>query len=140
MAGLALLSGCSVGPDFAPPKTGLPSKPFAAPGAAGEMAQPPDPTWWAIFRDPILTGLEQQVASANLDVRAATIRLAESRFERNVAASQQLPTINADAHANRELFSQNGLVSLFAPSFPQGRISPSSRSPIITPASTPHGS
>jgi NodT family efflux transporter outer membrane factor (OMF) lipoprotein len=120
-SGLALLSGCSLGPDFAPPETGLPSKPFAAPGAAGPLAEPPNPDWWAIFRDPVLTGLEQQVASANLDVRAATIRLAESRFERNVAASQQLPTINADAHANRELFSQNGLVSLFAPLVPAGQ-------------------
>ena len=121
LAGLALLSGCSVGPDFKPPETGLSSKPFAAPGASGSMAEPPNPDWWAIFRDPVLTGLEQQVASANLDVRAATIRLAESRFERNVAASQQLPSINADAHANRENFSQNGLVSLFAPLVPAGQ-------------------
>jgi NodT family efflux transporter outer membrane factor (OMF) lipoprotein len=119
--GLALLSGCSLGPDFAPPETGLPSKPFAAPGAAGPMAEAPNPDWWAIFRDPVLTSLEQQVGSANLDVRAATMRLAESRFERNVTASQQLPTINADAKANRENFSQNGLVSLFAPLVPAGQ-------------------
>ncbi|MCI4677243.1 efflux transporter outer membrane subunit [Rhodoblastus acidophilus] len=121
MAGLAMLAGCSVGPDFKPPATGLPEKPFAAPGASGPLAAPPDPNWWSIFHDPILTGLEQQVAAANLGVRAATIRLAESRSERNVAASQQLPTINGDAKVNHENFSQNGIVSLMQPLVPAGQ-------------------
>ncbi len=121
VAGLALLSGCSVGPDFTPPQNGLPSKPFAAPGASGAMTEPPNPDWWAIFRDPVLTGLEQQVAAANLDVRAATVRLAESRYERNVTASQQLPTIGADAKANHELYSQNGIVSLMSALVPPGQ-------------------
>jgi NodT family efflux transporter outer membrane factor (OMF) lipoprotein len=121
LAALAALAACSVSPDFTPPDTGLPSKPFAAPGAGGGLAAPPDPNWWSNFHDPALTGLENQVASANLDVRAATIRLAESRFQRNVTASQQLPTINGDAKLNRENFSQNGLVSLFAPLVPPGQ-------------------
>lgn len=121
LVGLSLLAACSVGPEFAPPDTGLPSKPFAAPDAGGALTAPPDPNWWGIFHDRTLTELENQVATANLDVRAATIRLAESRFQRNVAASQQLPTLNGDAKLNRENFSQNGLVSLFAPLVPAGQ-------------------
>lgn len=121
LAGLSLLGACSVGPDFTAPDTGLPSRSFAAPDASGRYSAPPDPNWWAIFRDPTLTSLENQVASANLDVRAATIRLAESRFQRNVAASQQLPAINGDAKVNRELYSQNGLLSLMAPLVPAGQ-------------------
>jgi NodT family efflux transporter outer membrane factor (OMF) lipoprotein len=121
LAGLSLLGACSVGPEFAPPETGLPSRPFAAPDAGGSLTAPPDPNWWAIFNDRTLTDLESEVATANLDVRAATIRLAESRFQRNVAAAAQLPTVNGDAKVSRENFSQNGLVSLFAPLVPAGQ-------------------
>jgi len=121
LAGLSLLAGCSVGPDFASPETGLPTKSFAAPDASGALTAPPDPNWWAIFHDRTLTELESQVAAANLDVRASTIRLAESRSERNVAAAAQLPTVNGDAKVNRENFSQNGIVSLFGPLVPAGQ-------------------
>ncbi len=120
LAGATLLSGCTVGPDFAPPDAGLPSRPFAAPDAGGRLTTPPDPSWWSLFRDRTLTELENEVASANLDVRTATVRLAESRFQRGVAASAQLPSINADAKATRELYSQNGILSLLAPLSPSG--------------------
>jgi NodT family efflux transporter outer membrane factor (OMF) lipoprotein len=118
---VAALAGCSVGPDFTPPETGLPNKAFAAPDASGALSAPPDPNWWAVFRDRTLTEIENQVAGANLDVRAATLRLAESRFQRNVAASQQLPTVNGDVKVNREKFSDNGIVSLFEPLVPAGQ-------------------
>ncbi len=118
-AAVALLSGCSVGPDFTQPDTGLPSKPYAAPDA--RLTAPPDPNWWAVFHDHTLTQLENEAASANLDVRAATIRLAESRFQRGVTAAAQLPNINGDAKVNRELLSQNGILSLFGPLVPPGQ-------------------
>ncbi len=121
LAGATLLAGCSVGPDFAPPKTGLPEKPFAAPEAGGTLTAPPDPNWWGLFKDHTLTELENQVAGANLDVRTATIRLAESRFQRGVTASAQLPTLNGDAKATRELYSQNGIVSLIGALVPPGQ-------------------
>jgi NodT family efflux transporter outer membrane factor (OMF) lipoprotein len=117
---MAIPSGCTVGPDFLAPDAGLPSRPFAAPDAGGRLTASPDPSWWSLFRDRTLTELENEVASANLDVRTATVRLAESRFQRGVAASAQLPGINADAKATRELFSQNGILSLIAPLSPTG--------------------
>ncbi len=101
------------------PENGLPEKSFSAPDA--RLTAPPDPNWWALFHDPTLTGLEHQVASANLDIRAATIRLAESRFQRGVTAAAQLPGINGDAKVNRELYSQNGLISLISPLAPPGK-------------------
>jgi outer membrane protein TolC len=111
-----LVAGCMVGPDFAPPDPQLPETSFN--GDAGvavsdaRLPPPTDPTWWAVFRDPILTDLEHRVADANLDVRTATIRLAESRFQRGVAAAAQFPSINGDAKYTRELYSQNGILSL----------------------------
>ncbi len=106
----ALLAGCNVGPDFAPPDPGLPNDAFSA--REGRGAAPPSPTWWRAFRDPVLTDLEARVAAANLDVKTATIRLAESRFQRGVAASALLPSVNADAKYQYELYSQNGIAGL----------------------------
>src|SRR5262249_42577381 len=61
-----------------------------------------------MFRDPILTDLERRVAAENLDVQTATIRLAESRFQRGVAAAAAFPSVNGDAQYQRELYSING--------------------------------
>ena len=115
----ALIAGCAVGPDFVQPDSNLPEASFQ--GDKGQhvsdahLPAPTDPLWWRVFRDPILTGLEQQVAAANLDVRTATIRLAESRFQRGVAAAALFPSLNGDAKYTRELYSANGIVGLIAP-------------------------
>ncbi len=102
-------AGCSVGPDFVPPDPHLPETSFTG---GARLPPPTDPQWWAVFRDPVLTALERRVAEANLDVRTATIRLAESRFQRGVAAAAELPSLNGDAKYTRELYSENGIVSL----------------------------
>ena len=124
MLTLLPLAGCvSVGPDFEPPDPLLPSVSFfGKPGPLGPNhtraasakgdASPVDPAWWAAFRDPILTSLAGRVAAANLDVNTATLKLAESRAQLGVAASAALPAINGDASYQRELLSENGLVSL----------------------------
>ena len=111
-----LLAGCMVGPDFVPPDPHLPETSFngdnGVPVSDARLPPPTDPTWWAVFHDPVLTDLERHVAEANLDVRTATIRLAESRFQRGVTAAAALPSLNADAKYTREQYSQNGIVSL----------------------------
>jgi NodT family efflux transporter outer membrane factor (OMF) lipoprotein len=118
-----LAAGCSVGPNFVSPNPHLPETSFTDDrGAVADARLPPptDPEWWAVFRDPILTDLERRVAAANLDVRTATIRLAESRFQRGVAAAAELPSLNGDAKYTRELYSQNGIVSLLGALAPPG--------------------
>ncbi len=125
----ALLAGCNVGPDFAPPDPGLPNDAFSAREARG--AAPPSPTWWRAFRDPVLTDLEARVAAANLDVKTATIRLAESRFQRGVAASALLPSVNADAKYQYELYSQNGIAGLLTKLVPT---TTTSTTPLTIPA------
>ncbi|MEJ0092617.1 MAG: efflux transporter outer membrane subunit [Methylocella sp.] len=123
-AGLAslLTSGCySVGPDYAAPDPLLPrasffGRPEPAPvDASAPAGAPVDAEWWRMFRDPILTSLAERVASANLDVQTATVRLAESRSQRGVTASAALPTLNATPSYQRELYSKNGIVSLAGP-------------------------
>jgi NodT family efflux transporter outer membrane factor (OMF) lipoprotein len=102
------LAGCTFGPDFVPPAPELPAASYAAEPIDPWLQQPPDPNWWAVFRDPILTELERRVAAENLDVQTATIRLAESRFQRGVAAAAAFPSVTGDAQYQRELYSING--------------------------------
>ena len=118
---LAALSGCNaVGPDFAAPDSGLPERAFVAGASANVSA--PDPRWWASFRDPTLTALIGEVAQANLDVRTASLRVAESRFERGATASAQLPSLNGDVKVTREQYSKNGILSLMNGLVPGGSI------------------
>ncbi|CAM5309069.1 Toluene efflux pump outer membrane protein TtgF [Aquamicrobium terrae] len=110
LAATLALAGCMVGPDFVPPDPQLPEISFAE--GERHMPSPTDPQWWSVFRDPVLTGLASRVAASNLDVQTATVRLAESRFQRGVAAAAQFPSMNADAKYDRELYSKNGIASL----------------------------
>jgi NodT family efflux transporter outer membrane factor (OMF) lipoprotein len=127
-----LAAGCSVGPNYVSPDPQLPETSFTGDkGAAvadARLPPPTDPEWWAVFRDPVLTDLEHRVAAANLDVRTATIRLAESRFQRGVTAAAEFPSINGDAKYTRELYSQNGIVSLL------GALAPPGSPPLNVPA------
>jgi NodT family efflux transporter outer membrane factor (OMF) lipoprotein len=124
IGGSALIAGCTVGPNFVQPDSNLPEASYQ--GDKGQSVvrvrapAPTDPTWWRVFRDPVLTNLEQQVAAANLDVQTATIRLAESRFQRGATASALFPSLNGDAKYTRELYSQNGIVGLITPLAPAG--------------------
>lgn len=121
-AGLTL-AGCAVGPNFVPQNPALPETSFFATAnhettqiAAGKSAAetPPDPDWWAIFHDRKLIELERQVADANLDVQTATARLAQSRYQRAVTASAQLPNLNGNASYERQKPSEQGLLGLFS--------------------------
>ncbi len=109
------LTGCnSVGPDFLSPDSGLPNRWFtsgakaASANSAGLRAadhQPVDPAWWQSFHDATLTSLVQRVANANLDVRTATVRLAQSRFQRRVVSAAGLPTLGGSANFEHQKFS-----------------------------------
>jgi NodT family efflux transporter outer membrane factor (OMF) lipoprotein len=119
---MAALTGCTFGPDFVPPQPQLPAGSYEGEPAIVDpwLQQPPDPNWWAVFRDPILTDLERRVAAENLDVQTVTVRLAESRFQRGVAAAAALPSVNGDAQYQRELYSVNG--PFFSPQGPFGPV------------------
>jgi NodT family efflux transporter outer membrane factor (OMF) lipoprotein len=120
----ALLAGCTVGPDFKHPEAFSPESWFAghpAPVAAERsvpVAEPIDPSWWALFNDAELTRLVTLAGTQNLDVRIATIRLAESRAQRASAASKLFPTLDGNASYTREKPSAAGIFSAFGGSGP----------------------
>ena len=102
----AALAGCAAGPDFAPPDPKLPQTGYTE--AEPWITAPPDPEWWAAFHDPVLTRLERRVATENLDVVTATLRIAQSRYQRGIAAAALFPTVNGDAQYQRSVDSING--------------------------------
>ncbi len=77
------------------------------------VAEPVDPEWWQRFNDPALTGLVRRVAAGNLDVRAATARLAQSRAQRGITAADEFPQLNGNASYTRQRPSKLGVLSLF---------------------------
>jgi len=74
--------------------------------------EPVDPNWWTIFNDPQLTALAQRVAAENLDVKAASFRLDQSRALLGVVRSAEFPRLNANTSYTRQKSSQNGILSL----------------------------
>lgn len=118
----AVLGGCVLGPDFkAPVPVTADSRTFLDTGKAavepvsvlaGTSDAPTNAEWWRIFHDPILTRLEARVADENLDVRTATLRVAQSRAQVASTASAQLPTLNGTASDYREQFSANSIFKL----------------------------
>jgi NodT family efflux transporter outer membrane factor (OMF) lipoprotein len=76
-----------------------------------KTAQPRDQTmradWWRIFGDPKLNSLEDQVTSANQDLRVAEARLSESRAMIRFNRSGLFPTISASPSVANERLSAN---------------------------------
>lgn len=113
----ALIAGCTVGPDFHRPQADVPATWHATQAPAhvrvtsSPAAAPLSTAWWTSFKDPELVRLEDRVAAANLDLEVASIRLAESRSQRNITGSQLFPTLDGSASLTREQASANGVLS-----------------------------
>jgi outer membrane protein, multidrug efflux system len=112
-ATLAILSGCKVGPNFTAPREPVPEQysgtKTAAPQASADA--PPDSSfWWQQFHDARLDALEDQAAAGNLDLKAAYLRIVESRVQVQSARAQGLPALNASASYNHEQLGLAGIV------------------------------
>ncbi len=124
-AGLLLLGGCTVGPNFEHPSSWwsvsswFKPEPAATPPALSKpVTEPFDPHWWTVFMDPQLTALEDKLAATNLDVRLADIRLAEAREELGVTAADGLPVVSANTSYTRGQESRAGIFALSPPGRP----------------------
>jgi len=107
----SLLSACTVGPDFTRPSLTSPGSLVAEhPASSGTqlVETSPKDDWWTSFNDPALTSLEQRVASLNLDVKAASARLAQARAQRRITGADGLPAIGGAASYARSRTNPNG--------------------------------
>jgi outer membrane protein TolC len=98
----AILSACSVGPDYKQPPAVVPAAYKEANG--WQVAQPNDGidrgAWWSIYDDPMLDQLERQV-----DISNQTLKAAEAAYRQAVAVvaegrSGYLPTLAINGSAD----------------------------------------
>lgn len=111
-----ILTGCkAVGPDYhGPPKPDSPDPAKYKNAGADDRwktAEPDDKNprgpWWEIFQDKDLNWLEGIAANGNQDLRLSLARLAESRAQTRVAASDFYPHLDNNSSYTRERTSNN---------------------------------
>lgn len=109
-SGSALITACTVGPDYEAPTTqtqeawtgnqdALSERPIASTTNANEpidIAQ-----WWSTFNDPVLTRLIDRAGTENLTLAQAESRVRQARAARTVADSGLWPDVNAGASVTR---------------------------------------
>jgi NodT family efflux transporter outer membrane factor (OMF) lipoprotein len=117
------LAGCTVGPDFVKPKSGLDAAILSPrqdqPGNLPTSGAKVPTRWWSLFHDPVLTELEQQAQTDNLGLQMAFERIEQSRAILGITSAQLLPTVGAGADYSRSALSKNGkFAALGAPTHP----------------------
>src|SRR6185437_297064 len=108
------LAGCTVGPDYHPPRTevpahwvnrGMPATTQNSPATTQSSTTTQRPIlavrWWRSFNDPALDALIARAVEANLDLQQARERLYEARATRGVVGAALLPDVNANGQYTR---------------------------------------
>jgi NodT family efflux transporter outer membrane factor (OMF) lipoprotein len=103
---LGLLTGCAVGPDYAPPETRMPDRwhQQLARGLAEGRADLR--TWWVLLDDRVLDRLIAESTRGNLDLKRAVARLLEARAQVGLAAGEELPSIDTQGEIERGRLSE----------------------------------
>ncbi|HEX7901122.1 MAG TPA: efflux transporter outer membrane subunit [Planctomycetota bacterium] len=104
---LLLLTGCVVGPDYAPPATATPAAWTRAEGEKIDAGTADVSRWWAVFRDPLLEALVARAVEGSPDLRIAAARVREARAAAGVARGALLPEIAAGGSYERRKTSGN---------------------------------
>src|SRR3546814_1751456 len=116
-AAVALLAGCTVGPDYERPATELPAAWPAGESVtadAGREATTVRSDWWRTYDDPILVRLVERTLTANDDIQLAAARVAEARAILRFTEADRLPQLDAEASAGR-MRSSGDLIQAGAP-------------------------
>jgi multidrug efflux system outer membrane protein len=107
---VALLTGCSVGPDYVQPTTPPAASAYKESGP-WKKAEPRDDIskgdWYAVFHDPMLNDFETQAEFSSQTLRAAIARVSESRAVARETEAQFFPNVNFTGDYERERTSPN---------------------------------
>lgn len=114
LAALVFAAGCTVGPDYHPPRPALPdtfSALHPAPPAPADGSPIPGASavehWWLAFRDPVLNRLVDRAVAGNRDLQLAASRVRQARLQRSVIYAGALPSLDLAAGVNRGRGSEN---------------------------------
>jgi NodT family efflux transporter outer membrane factor (OMF) lipoprotein len=103
--GILCLGGCKVGPDYARIPANVPAAFKEPPPAGWKLAQPSDAidrgAWWSIFHDPVLDGLEQQVAISNQTLKQAEADYRVAQASVQSVAGALWPTLSLSPGVTR---------------------------------------
>lgn len=105
----ALLSGCTVGPDYVRPDAPVPTA-FDQADAASAKAELPVGVWQS-FGDPALDALLAQALRGNTQIAQALARLEESRAISGLSIYSLFPTVTAAGEGTRTAFSSQDPMS-----------------------------
>jgi NodT family efflux transporter outer membrane factor (OMF) lipoprotein len=109
VGGLALLAGCSVGPDYVRPPTAAPTA--YKENAGWKVAQPRDELprgkWWELYHDPQLNALVEQVDISNQNIAAAEANFRQALALIRVARAAYFPTVTGGTSWTRFRNSEN---------------------------------
>jgi len=104
---LAWIAGCTVGPNYKKPAAPVPAKwdvqePFreAAPKDAV-----PKTTWWTVFHDDELNGLETELLAANQTLKVSVAHYQQARASAAVQNATLFPTLGVAPTASRQRYS-----------------------------------
>jgi NodT family efflux transporter outer membrane factor (OMF) lipoprotein len=106
--GALLLAGCTVGPNYHPPKMAVPPG-FAQVQPQTGASDAELATWWTAFGDPELSTLINRALAQNLDVETAAARIREARAREVVAGAATLPQVDAEPSATRQRISEHAI-------------------------------
>jgi len=104
-----LLTACTVGPDYHPPKLPVSGNWERGNQVIRMDGQTVPAKWWTIFDDTLLDNLVERALHANHNLRIARARAAEARALRGEARADLFPTITANAQSERIRTSRNDL-------------------------------
>ena len=97
---IALLAGCTAGPDYAGPPEILSADTGHRFVRAGEDVGVMDPAlaeWWVLLDDPELTRLVETALSENPSLQAAQARIAQARASVRQDRAGRMPTLGTQA-------------------------------------------
>lgn len=95
----ALLTGCALGTET--PEAGIAAPARFSMAAGDGAAPPPDAGWWRGFGAVQLDVLMRAAMARNLDIAAAIAQLRQADAQVRIAGAALLPTLDADASAQR---------------------------------------
>jgi len=105
---LALITGCTVGPDYVKPEIKTPDAWHTELIGPFRSGTAPLHTWWRSFDDPALDELVDRARANNLDLRIALARIAAAAAELGIAKGENLPNVSADFDSMVNQATQNG--------------------------------
>src|SRR5258708_17077435 len=109
LAGMLLLAGCTVGPNYKRPAAEI--SPAYKEVGNWKPAEPSDQNlgtnWWEIFQDPQLNALELQVNVSNQNLKAAEAQYTQARAMLRYQRANYFPTVTTNPVATRNKTSAN---------------------------------